>query len=167
MRISTANKYIHRLRMRASQTSGQTNGFTLIEIMVVIFLIGIASAVVVLSLPGDAAQLRDQADRLAARIAAARDEAVLESRPMAVWLRPSGYGFEQRTEGSWQSAQGKSFGQTAWIKGTAVTLSSGKEARIVFDTTGLPSAPADIALKRGEAEAVIKISAAGDVAVAR
>lgn len=143
------------------------NGFTLVEMLVVVFLIGLASAAVVMSLPGDAAKVRDQADRLAARIAAARDTAVLETRPMGLWLRPSGYGFEQRKEGTWQAAPGKSFEQVNWQPGTQLSIGSEKQTRVIFDVTGLPSAPLEIILDQGEAKAKITISAAGDVAVAR
>ncbi len=165
MRIYTANNPAAHAQHFAS--SLRTNGFTLVEIMVVVFLIGLASAAVVLNLPGDASKLRDQADRLAARIAAARDVAVMESRPTAVWLRPSGYGFEQRRDGSWQAAAAKPLTQTEWTAGTILQLGTAREARISFDVTGLPSAPLDIGLQQGGANVRVTISAAGDVAVAR
>jgi general secretion pathway protein H len=143
------------------------NGFTLVEMLVVVFLIGLATTAVVMSLPGDASKVRDQADRLAARIAAARDAAVLETRPMGLWLRPSGYGFEQRQGGAWRAATGKTFEQVGWRPGTRLSIGSEKQTRIIFDVTGLPSSPLDISLDQGEAKAKITISAAGDVTVAR
>jgi general secretion pathway protein H len=145
----------------------KANGFTLVEIMVVVFLIGLASAAVILSLPGDASKLRDQADRLAARIASARDSAVLTSRPIAVWLRPSGYGFEERRDGVWQAASGKSLAQVQWTSGATLALGTAREARVSFDVTGLPSSPLDIKLQQGDANIRVTISAAGEVAVAR
>jgi general secretion pathway protein H len=125
------------------------------------------SATVILSLPSDASKFRDQADRLAARIAAARDSAVLETRPMAVWLRPSGYGFEVRRGGEWQAASGKTFVQQEWAPGTILTLGAAKEARVIFDVTGLPSSPMDIAMRNENADIHVTISAAGDVSVGR
>jgi general secretion pathway protein H len=100
MRIFTATKP----PISSAHSKASANGFTLIELLVVVFLIGLATAAVVLSLPGDKSVLRDDAERMAARIAAARDEAVLQSVPTAVWFRPSGYGFEQRRAGQWQPA---------------------------------------------------------------
>ncbi len=154
-------------RANISAPSVKNNGFTLVEIMVVVFLIGLAAAAVVLSLPGDASKLRDQADRLAARIASARDSAVLTSRPIAVWLRPSGYGFEERKDGTWQAASGKSLAQVQWTNGATLALGTAREARILFDVTGLPSSPLDIKLQQGDANIRVTISAAGDVSVAR
>jgi general secretion pathway protein H len=154
-------------RVIRTKALNKANGFTLVEIMVVVFLIGLASAAVVLSLPGDASKLRDQADRLAARIASARDSAVLTSRPIAVWMRPSGYGFEERLDGSWQAASGKSLEQVQWKNGATLAMGTMREARISFDVTGLPSSPLDIKLQQGDANIRVTISAAGEVAVAR
>jgi general secretion pathway protein H len=162
MPISTANNAAenvaagHRVRQ-------ETNGFTLTEILVVVFLIGLASAAVLLSVPGDTAKLRDSADRFAARIAAARDSAVMGSQPVAVWLRRSGYGFERQSRGVWQAAEGKSFTQQYWPDGTTAGQT---DTRVIFDATGLPSAPLHIVLRRGEAEIGVDISAAGEVSVA-
>jgi general secretion pathway protein H len=158
MRIFIASK---------SPPVSRQNGFTLVEMLVVVFLIGLAATAVVLSLPGDASKVRDQADRLAARIAAARDAAVLETRPMGLWLRPSGYGFEQRQGGAWQAATGKTFEQVNWQPGTQLSIGSENQTRIIFDVTGLPSSPLAISLDQGEAAVKVTISAAGDVAVAR
>jgi general secretion pathway protein H len=164
MRIFTANK------PRASDSKSNPNGFTLIELLMVIFVIALASAAVLVSLPRSASKLRDDADRMAARIAAARDDAVLESRPIAFWVRPSGYGFEQRRGGQWQPAQGKSFVQVNWTNGTQMVSINGNgegQARLIFDPTGLPSAPLNLKLSNADAALSITISAAGDVRVAK
>ncbi|MCA1748693.1 MAG: type II secretion system GspH family protein, partial [Sphingomonadales bacterium] len=49
-------------------------GFTLIELMVVIFIVGLTATVVMISLPDGSREVRGDADRFAQRIAAARDE---------------------------------------------------------------------------------------------
>ena len=50
------------------------SGFTLIEMMVVIFIVGLAATVVVVSMPGGSDEVRSDAERFAQRVAAARDE---------------------------------------------------------------------------------------------
>lgn len=151
-----------------------SNGFTLVELLVVVFLIGLAATAVVLSLPGEDAKVRDDGERLAARIAALRDQAVLESRPMAIWIRPSGYGFEQRRDGAWEEAAGKSFRQVNWTNGTNLAATgtagkdrtgTGRQGRLVFDVTGLPSGPAQFRLVNKDAAIIVNISAAGGISV--
>jgi general secretion pathway protein H len=131
--------------------------------MVVIFLLGLASAAVVLALPDGDSTARNEAERMAARVAAARDEAVLQSRPIAVWTRASGYGFERRTDGRWQPHPAKPFGAHSFEKGTRITGAA--QSRIVFDATGLPSAAAEILLASGDGRSRIVVSASGEVKV--
>lgn len=141
------------------------NGFTLVEMLVVIFLLGLASAAVVLMLPGGDSTVRNDAERLAARLAAARDEAVMQARPVAVWTRASGYGFEQRFEGQWRAHPDAAFKARNFDNGTFIAGTA--QNRIVFDATGLPSSPAEIDLMNGEGRSRISVSASGEVAVAR
>ena len=143
----------------------KANGFTLVEMLVVIFLLGLASAAVVLMLPGSDSTVRNDAERLAARIAAARDEAVMQARPAAVWTRASGYGFEQRFDGQWRAHPDVVFAARNFDNGTRIGGAAQK--RIVFDATGLPSAPAEIDLVNGEGRSLVSVSASGEVAVAR
>ncbi|MFY7894647.1 MAG: type II secretion system protein, partial [Phycisphaerales bacterium] len=44
---------------------GGESGFTLIELMVALFIIGLVAGAVVLALPGDSAALSEDADRFA------------------------------------------------------------------------------------------------------
>ena len=76
----------------------RVRGFTLIELMVVITIIGLASAAVVLALPDPRGRLADEAAHFAARASAARDLAVIDARPISVWVSAGGYGFDERTD---------------------------------------------------------------------
>src|SRR5690606_30071026 len=71
-------------------------GFTLVELMLVLAIMGLAAATVMLTLPDSQRGARDEADRLAARLAAVRDLAVIEGRGTAAVISASGYGFERR-----------------------------------------------------------------------
>src|SRR3546814_17688612 len=77
--------------------------------MVVVAIIGFVSAAVVLAMPDPRGRAIDDADRFAARVAAARDEAVITARPMGVWVSPSGYGFLRREAGHWIEMETKPF----------------------------------------------------------
>ena len=141
-------------------------GFTLVELMVVIFLIGLASAAVVMMARPAGGGARDEAEQLAARIAALRDQSILQSQTMAVWVRPSGYGFETRSAGQWQPLQAP-FVASDWRRGTSVQMGGARQTRIAFDSTGLPSNAASIGIRRGDAVVTVTLSATGDVRVAR
>ena len=92
----------------------RANGFTLVELMVVLAIMALAATAVVLTMPGEERTVRSEADRLAARLAAARDVAVIEGRSVAVNFAPSGYGFERRIAGEWQPLPGRAFEQRSW-----------------------------------------------------
>jgi general secretion pathway protein H len=106
-------------------------------------------------------------EQLAARIAALRDHAILQSRTMAVWVRPSGYGFEARDAGAWTALSQAPFATSDWRRGTTAQVGGARQMRIAFDSTGLPSSTASIGIKRGDATVIVDLAATGDVRVAR
>ena len=79
------------------------SGFTLVELLVVLVIIGLISAAVVLGMPDPRGSLRGEAQRFAARAEAARERAVMDNRPVALVLKDGGYGFERRTGGEWRA----------------------------------------------------------------
>lgn len=142
-------------------------GFTLVELMVVLFIIGIASTAVVMTVRSPERGVRDEAQQFAARVAALRDNAILQSRTMAVTVRPSGYGFETRNDGAWIPLSQAPFASTDWKRGTTVQMSGARQMRVAFDSTGLPSSPADIAIKHDDVTVTLKLAATGDIRVVR
>lgn len=153
-----------RLHTRRSRPQ---NGFTLVELMVVIFIAGLMAGMVMLSLPGDERSLANDAEKFAARLAAARDVAIVRSRSMAVSIGPSGYGFEQREGGAWLKIADRSFASQSWTPGTVPMLAGrAREARIAFDSTGLPSAPVDLTLAREDRRMTVHLSGSGEVRIA-
>ncbi|MFQ5983326.1 MAG: type II secretion system minor pseudopilin GspH [Woeseiaceae bacterium] len=71
------------------------NGFTLIEVLVVVLIIGIISATVILSLGslGDDRALQQEARRITTLIEMASDEAALQGRDFGLELLQTGYRF--------------------------------------------------------------------------
>ena len=78
------------------------HGFTLIEIMVVIVIAAVLIGAVALSFPpvGDKL-LKENADRFAALISLAQDEAILQSSELAVEITPEGYSFYRNDDNAW------------------------------------------------------------------
>jgi len=146
-------------------------GFTLVELMVVIAIIGFVSAAAILSIPDPRGRLVDDADRFAARLAAVRDHAVIAAQPAAVWVSPSAYGFERYEGGQWQEGEDGPFRTTSWRSGTQAVIggnaksASAGRLMLAFDTTGLPSEPARVTLERGGEQIAVTLDGAGRVSV--
>ena len=78
----------------------RSRGFTLIEIMLVVVIIGCAAGIVVLSLPGMGSQgdgdIKSLSDRLGATLTQASEQSMLEGRTIGVWVDQQGYQFMVR-----------------------------------------------------------------------
>ena len=70
--------------MPTSATGSNDQGFTLIELMVVIVIIALTSAAVIFAIPDPRGRVIDEAERFAARTLAARDDAIVQSRDTRV-----------------------------------------------------------------------------------
>lgn len=148
----------------AKRRSPDGDGFTLVELMVVLAIMALAATAVMLTIPGEERTVRTEADRLAVRLAAARDIAVVEGRSVAVNFAPSGYGFERRVEGAWQPLPGRSFEQRNWPGDLRFAAGDGQAtARIIFDRVGTSPTPQTVQLSGGDAREIVRISATGEV----
>ncbi|WP_454278104.1 GspH/FimT family pseudopilin [Sphingomonas sp. Marseille-Q8236] len=142
------------------------SGFTLVELMVVITVIGLASAIAVWSLPDRRGRVTDEALRFAARVRAAHDVAVVEASPVSIWVTRGGYGFDRRTDGAWSPMTAKPLRVAQWEEGTQALIpdASGR-VRITFDVTGLADRPVELRLTRERASSIVRIGADGTVRV--
>lgn len=141
------------------------NGFTLIELMVVVTIIALASAVVVFAIPDPRGRVIDEAERFAARTLAARDDAIVQSRDVRVLVTPGGYSVERRRRGQWQSLTEKPFRAANWQPGTRVDIGAEGRQAIAFDATGAPSSPTTVTLMRDDARATVTVSINGAIRV--
>lgn len=137
------------------------HGFTLIELMVVIAIIGLMSAAVIFNLPDPRGNLVVEAERFAARMIAARDEAVITARETRVRITQSGYAFERRRRGEWSVIDGKPLRPANWEEGTQANI-----AEIIFDSTGQTDEAQQILLSRGDARVTVDLRADGSIRVA-
>lgn len=136
-------------------------GFTLVELLVVVALIGMAAAVAVLTAPDPVPPLHAEAERFAARLVRAREEAILTGRPVAVELTDGGYAFARYAQGRWSPLSDSLFAEEAWLDGTRPGPDDAGR-RIVFDPTGMGS-PGVVRLTRGGRNIAVRIDDAGEV----
>ena len=136
-------------------------GFTLVELMVVIVIIGLAATAVVLAAPATGGGLGAEAERFAARAKAARDAAIVEARPIALSVNGGGYAFSRRSGGQWQTGP-----LHEWGEGTQVEISGASENGTRFDSTGLAD-PLRVTLRRRERAIAVDIGQDGSVHVRR
>ena len=82
-------------RHAAMRLHGRNDGFSLIEILVVIVIIGIIMSIAVLSitLVGGDSQLRDEAQRIVSLVDVARDESLLQGREFGLEFMQTSYRF--------------------------------------------------------------------------
>jgi len=137
-------------------------GFTLVELLMTVAIIGLAAGAVVLSIPDPRPSVADDAERFAARLSRARDEAVLTNRPVAVEASAAGYGFSTFDGAHWSTLVEGPFGPKTWSAG--VFVSPADTVRLVFDPTGVAE-PAAIVLSREGRSMRVEIDAAGEVSI--
>lgn len=141
-------------------------GFTLVELMIVLVIMGLMASIVVLSFPDGSSDLEQDAQKFAARTAALRDNAILQSRPMAVQVTPSGYSFLERRKGAWSVMEDKPFRSTNWSNGVTADVGETGPLLISFESTGLPSDRAEVRLGYKGFARNILIAPMGDVQLA-
>ncbi|MEP2101622.1 MAG: type II secretion system minor pseudopilin GspH [Parasphingorhabdus sp.] len=141
-------------------------GFTLVELMIVLVILGLMASIVVLSIPDGSNDLEQDAQKFAARTAALRDNAILQSRPMAVQVTPSGYSFLERRKGAWSVMEDKPFRSTNWSNGVTAAVAETGPLLISFESTGLPSDRAEVRLSYKDFARDITIAPMGDVQLA-
>lgn len=88
--------------MSSGSASHRQQGFTLIEVLVVMVLISIIITFAVLSIDTGPEELRREGARLASLLDLASEDAVINGREYRVLLQRQGYAFEEYRDSKWQ-----------------------------------------------------------------
>lgn len=92
------------MRARHSQT-----GFTLVEILIALAILGLATSVVVLNLPPSNQNVHREAQRFAARLIAASHEAITTGEVIGLDIGNNQYSFLRFRDRGWSKLQGRVF----------------------------------------------------------
>jgi general secretion pathway protein H len=93
--LATGTSVSNTLRFARTQSVRQAAGFTLIEIMIVVFIIGLITAAAVITFGGDRrdTELDKEAQRLDALFDYVREQAELQTRDYGFRVNAMGYSF--------------------------------------------------------------------------
>lgn len=159
---------------RFSPYPGLPSGFTLIEILVVLVVIGITIAMVGVNLQRDPkAALREEAQRLALLLSAARSEAIATGKSLAWVADPPNYGFYTRGEDrKWTEPMGEApLSQGTFPEPIRLALVQINRANVpvntplVFSASGL-NAPFRLALESSGIQMLVIGEAGGTIRAA-
>ncbi|MFA7647308.1 MAG: GspH/FimT family pseudopilin [Phenylobacterium sp.] len=151
--------------MRTSATGTDQAGFTLVEMLVAVAILGLLSGVIVMNLPDANGRLGDEADAFAARLQRAQEEAILVNRPVEVVVDASGYRFRSQRRGEWTALTERPFTPAYWGEGVGVQVRSADgRSGVRFDTTGAAT-PTEVRLRRRERRVTIAVDGQGQVKI--
>ena len=150
-------------------------GFTLIEILVVVVIVAVLMSAVTLSFPpaGDKL-LKEQADRFSALIGLAQDEAILQSRELALEVNKAGYIFYRNVDNSWATFTEAPFAKREfpaeisskiYIDGIAIDLEDRDEnnPQVIILSSG-EMTPFSYKLGyKNKSEVTLKVNAVGEI----
>lgn len=122
---------MHGVARTATAFRPHTSGFTLVELMVVLFIVGLMGAAVMLTAPGEGDVLARDADALATRLVRAQEEAILGTRAIQVVVDAAGHRVERQDFDRWEALDDAPFRAVAWTPGTAPAFDGAAE-RVTF-----------------------------------
>ncbi len=146
-------------------------GFTLVELLAVVFITGLAASAVVMTLPRGADPVEAEARRLAAGLQAASEQALVAGAMHGLDINGRGYEIVRRGSGEWRPARG---GARRLPSGVSIAIleqvfldgapPEWPEAR--FDTLGYATPTIyQVTREGGRRRAIVRLSPDGSVSV--
>ncbi len=89
--------------------NSKNQGFSLIEIMIVVLIIGISTSMVMLYIDNSDDRLKSEAQRLLALAELAQDEAIINGQSLGLRVENNQYSFAKYLNGQWQPLAEKPF----------------------------------------------------------
>lgn len=125
-------------------------GFTLIEILVVMVILGVLAAALTLAVGagGGERQLARQAEQMQALIGYACEQAELTGREIGVSINTFGYRFSRLQRDDWQALRDGELRPRGWLPSTGATLS--RDGHRVDITSQFPDKPQLLCFSSGE-----------------
>lgn len=155
---------LHRLIHRPARLP-RAGGFTLVELLAVVALIGLATTTVLLTLPDGDAALYRQADGFGLALRRAQEEAILGGRAVRVGADAGGYRFGRQEFGRWRPLDDGPFAPRHWSEGVQAVLPQRQQSvGFRFDPTGAAE-PQQLLLVHGQARVWISVDPGGQVRI--
>ena len=102
--------------------NSRQGGLTLVELLVVLVILGLASGAALMNAPPARPPARVAAEAFAAKFAAINDLAIASGRPVRLVADSAGYQFEIRRNGEWQASDDERFDRTVFGEGLTATI---------------------------------------------
>ena len=127
-------------------------GFSLVEIMVALFIMALASAVVVMVMPSRPDTLESEADQFAKVMTRSLDLAISRGQAQGIRIEKNAYSVYTRVNGRWMPVEAASrrisAGVTISVLGKAEAKTEETLPQIVMDASGIVSGP-DVQFSKG------------------
>jgi len=141
------------------------DGFSLVEILVALFIMALASAMVVMAMPSRSDQLNAEAGQFEAVLARTMEQAISRGQARGIRVQDNSYSVYTRVAGRWVPARGEVEALAGGVTLNLITKdreSDDSRPQIVADASGIVSGP-DVRFSKGSRTLDVELTGrAGD-----
>jgi type II secretion system protein H len=127
------------------------DGFSLVEILVALFIMALASAMVVMAMPSRPDQLNAEVGQFEAVLARTMEQAISRGQARGIRVQDNSYSVYTRVAGRWVPARGEAEALAGGVTLNLITKdreSDDSRPQIVADASGIVSGP-DVRFSKG------------------